>query len=313
MNMIIISIVNKYDIIIFVMRTTSFSTMLLILTIILSGAVITISISLTDILATSDNIDQKQIQQKDDTNNNNQKNYQQLYKQYDFEKYLNYHYTFIPQYNEDDDSKNNGADISEKNPFALAAAIDHDFKNKEDNKNQLKQQSTIREKDRDKSEYILELEDRKDSTDHKKYSSDKNDKKTYKNIKIIECRNFNINAYEVEDLKNIGSLLNKPTTFGNEGDDQTNNQQLKSHDQKNTRESKEYDINSNTKVIFICANEKHDLRPINSNNLTQPLSNDGLLLPTHSQNNNNNNNGEDKTPTPTTISYAQYKKSISND
>ena len=313
MNMIIISIVNKYDIIIFVMRTTSFSTLLLILTIILSGAVITISISLTDILATSDNIDQKQIQQKDDTNNNNQKNYQQLYKQYDFEKYLNYHYTFIPQYNEDDDSKNNGADISEKNPFALAAAIDHDFKNKEDNKNQLKQQSTIREKDRDKSEYILELEDRKDSTDHKKYSSDKNDKKTYKNIKIIECRNFNINAYEVEDLKNIGSLQNKPTTFGNEGDDQTNNQQLKSHDQKNTRESKEYDINSNTKVIFICANEKHDLRPINSNNLTQPLSNDGLLLPTHSQNNNNNNNGEDKTPTPTTISYAQYKKSISND
>jgi hypothetical protein len=33
-------------------------------------------------------------------------------------------------------------------------------------------------------------------------------------------------------------------------------------------------------------------------------------LPTHSQ---NNNKGEDKTPTPTTISYAQYKKSISND
>ena len=308
MNMIIISIVNKYDIIIFVMRTTSFSTLLLILTIILSGAVITISISLTDTLATSDNIEQKQIQQKDD-NNNNQKNYQQLYKQYDFEKYLNYHYTFIPQYNEDHDS-NNGADISERNPFA-PAAIDNDFKNKEDNKKQLQQQSTTREKDRDKSEYILELEDKKDSTDHKKYSSDK---KTYKNIKIIECRNFNINAYEVEDLKSIGTILNKPTTFGNDGDDETSNQQLKSHDQKNTRESKEYDINSNTKVIFVCANENHDLRPINSNNLTQPLSNDGLLLPTYSQNNNNNNNnGEDKTPTPTTISYAQYKKSISND
>ena len=312
MNIIIISIVNKYDIIIFVMRTTSFSTLFLILTIILSGAVITISISLTDTFATSDNIDQKQIQKKDDTNNNNQKNYQQLYKQYDFEKYLNYHYTFIPQYNEDHDS-NNGADISEKNPFA-PAAIDNDFKNKEDNKKQLQQQSTTREKDRDKSEYILELEDRKDSTDHKKYSSDKNDKKTYKNIKIIECRNFNINAYEVEDLKSIGTILNKPTTFENDGDDETSNQQLKSHDQKNTRESKEYDINSNTKVIFVCNNENHDLRPINSNNLTQPLSNGGLLLPTHSQNKNNyNNNGEDKNPTPTTISYAQYKKSISNE
>ena len=313
MNMIIISIVNKYDIIIFVMRTTSFFTVLLILTIILSGAVLTISLSLTDTLATSDNIDQKQIQQKDDTNHNNQKNYQQLYKQYDFEKYLNYHYTFIPQYNEDDDSKNNGADLSEKNPFALAAAIDNDFKNKEDHKKQLEQQSTTREKDRDKSEYILELEDRKDSTDHKKYSSDKNDKKTYKNIKIIECRNFNINAYEVEDLKSIGTLLNKQTTIENDGDDETSNQQLKSHDQKNTRESKEYNINSNTKVIFVCANENHDLRPINSNNLTQHLSNGGLLLPTHSQNNNYNNNGADKTPTPTTISYAQYKKSVSND
>lgn len=311
MNMIIISIVNKYDIIIFVMRTTSFSTLLLILTIILSGAVLTITISLTDTLATSDNIDQKQIQQKDDTNNN-QKNYQQLYKQYDFEKYLNYHYTFIPQYNEDQDS-NNRADISEKNLFATAT-IDNDFKNKEDNKKQLKQQSTIREKDRDKSEYILEIEDRKDSTDHKKYSSDKNDKKTYKNIKIIECRNFNINAYEVEDLKSIRTLLSKPTTFEYDDDDdeeEVGNQQLKSHDKKNTRESKEYDINSNTKVIFVCNNENHDLRPINSNNnLTQPLSNGGLLLPTHSQ---NNNNGEDKTPTPTTISYAQYKKSISND
>jgi len=305
--MIIISIVNKYDIIIFVMRTTSFSTMLLILTIILSGAVITISLSVTDTLATSDNINQKQIQQKDD-DKNNQKNYQQLYKQYDFEKYLNYYYTLIPQ---------NDDDISEKNPFA-ATAIDNDFKNKDDDKKQLQQQQqqqSNREKDRNKSEYILELEDRKDFTDHKKYSSDKNDKKTYKNIKIIECRNFNINAYEVEDLKSLGTLLNKPTTFENDNDHEVDNQQLQSHDQKNSREAKEYNINSNTKVIFVCNNENHDLRPINSNNLTQPLSNDGILLPTHSQNNNNNNNnnGEDTSPTTTTISYAQYKKSISNE
>jgi len=274
------------------------------MTILLSGAVITVSVSLTEILATSDNnIDQKQIQQKDD-NNNNQKNYQQLYKQYDFEKYLNYHYMFIPQYNNDDDS-DNGNDISEKNSFAVAA-IDKDFKKKEDNNKQLQQQSN-KGKDRAKSEYILELEDKKDFADHKKYSSDKNDKKTYKNIKIIECRNFNINAYEVEDLKSIGTLLNKPTAFENDGadDDNVGNQQLKSHDQKNSREDKVYDINSNTKVIFVCNNEHHDLRPINSNYLTQSLTNDGILLPEHS-----NNNVEDNSPT---ISYAQYKKSISND
>ena len=311
MNIIIISIVNKYDIIIFVMRTTSFFTLLLLTSIILIGAVITIAVSLTDTLAISDKIDQKQIQQKDDDDDANKKNYQQMYKQYDFEKYLNYHYTYIPEYNENHDS-NSDDDISEKNPFATAA-IYNDFKDSEDNKKQQQQQQFNREKDDAKAKYILELDDRKDFSDDKKYSSDKNkdDKKTYKNIKIIECRNFNINAYEVEDLKSIATLLNKPTTF--ENDDYTNgNQQAKSHNEKNSKEVKEYDLNSNTKVIFICNNENHDLRPVNSgNNLTpQPLTNDGILLPTHSQ--NSNNNGEDK-PATTTISYAQYKKSISKD
>jgi hypothetical protein len=291
MNIIIISIVNKYDIIIFVMRTTSFFTLLLLTSIILIGAVITIAVSLTDTLAISDKIEQKQIQQKDD--DANKKNYQQMYKQYDFEKYLNYHYTYIPEYNENHDSNS------------------EDY---EDNKKQQQQQQFNREKDDAKAKYILELDDRKDSSDDKKSSSDKNkdDKKTYKNIKIIECRNFNINAYEVEDLKSIATLLNKPTTF--ENDDYANgNQQEKSHNEKNSREVKEYDINSNTKVIFICNNENHDLRPVNSgNNLTpQPLPNDGIILPTHSQ--NSNNNGEDKPATTTTISYAQYKKSIAND
>ena len=291
MNIIIISIVNKYVIIIFVMRTTSFFTLLLLTSIILIGAVITIAVSLTDTLAISDKIEQKQIQQKDD--DANKKNYQQMYKQYDFEKYINYHYTYIPAYNENHDSNS------------------EDY---EDNKKQQQQQQFNREKDDAKAKYILELDDRKDSSDDKKSSSDKNkdDKQTYKNIKIIECRNFNINAYEVEDLKSIATLLNKPTTF--ENDDYANgNQQEKSHNEKNSREVKEYDINSNTKVVFICNNENHDLRPVNSgNNLTpQPLPNDGIILPTHSQ--NSNNNGEDKPAATTTISYAQYKKSISKD
>jgi hypothetical protein len=273
------------------MRTTSFFTLLLLTSIILFGAVITIAVSLTDTLAISDKIEQKQIQQKDD--DANKKNYQQMYKQYDFEKYINYHYTYIPAYNENHDSNS------------------EDY---EDNKKQQQQQQFNREKDDAKAKYILELDDRKDSSDDKKSSSDKNkdDKQTYKNIKIIECRNFNINAYEVEDLKSIATLLNKPTTFENE-DYANGNQQEKSHNEKNSREVKEYDINSNTKVVFICNNENHDLRPVNSgNNLTpQPLPNDGIILPTHSQ--NSNNNGEDKPAATTTISYAQYKKSISKD
>src|SRR5215211_2062953 len=314
MNIIIISTVNKYKIIIFVMRTTSFSTMLLIMIIIFSGAVITITVSLTDALAFSDKIDQKLIQQKDDNNNNNnnhQKNYQQLYKQYDFEKYLNYHYMYIPQYNDNRDSNSND-DTSKKNPFAAAAIDNNNFNDKKDNNKQLEQQSNS-EKDEDKAEYILELNDRKDFADHKKYSSDKDDKKTYKNIKIVECKNFNINAYEIEDLKSIETLLTTPTNFEN-NDDDNNNKQVKSHNEKNSKETKEYDINSNTKVIFICNNENHELHPINSNNLTQPLTNDGILLPTDSQNNNNNNNNNNGENKPlTTISYAQYKKSISND
>ena len=296
------------------MRTpTSFATSILLITsIILTGGVITIGVSLTDTLAFSDKIvEQKQIQQqqqqKDDDND---KNYQNLYKQYDFEKYLNYHYTYNTEYKENPDS-NSDADISEKNPFA-GAAIHNNVNDKDDNKKQeqQQQQSNRDNKDETKAEYILELDGKEHFVDDKKYSTDNINKKTYKNIKIIECRNFNINAYEIEDLKSIETLLNKPTTIENEN---SGNQQGKS--QENTsNEAKVYDINSNTKVIFICNNENHDLRPINSNNLTKPLTNDGIILPIHSQNNNYNNNingGEDKTAS--TISYAQYKKSIANE
>ena len=90
-----------------------------------------------------------------------------------------------------------------KNPFT-AAALYNIFNDKDNNKiQQQKQQQSDRDKEEDKAKYILDLDDKKHFTDdEKKYSSDKNDndKKKYKNIKIIECRNFNINAYEVEDL-----------------------------------------------------------------------------------------------------------------
>ena len=287
------------------MHPSSLSTMLLIMSILFTGVVITIAVSLTDIFAFSDKIERNQIPPQKD-NGDNRNDYQQMYKQYDFEKYLNYYYIFIPEYNDNLDSKRGGDDLSEKNSLA-ATAIYNSLKDKEDNKKHHKQQSTNR--DKDEAKYVLELGDRKDFYKDKKRSSDLNDKKNYKNIQIIECRNFNINAYEVEDLKSISTLLNKPTTLENDGRD-GGNQQEKSHNEKNSREVQEYDINSNTKVIFICNNEHHELRPVNSgNNLTpQPLTNDGIILPTHSK---TTNNGEDKPAT--TISYAQYKKSISKD
>ena len=108
--------------------TTSFVTSILLITsILLTGGVITIGISLTDTLAFSDKIlEHKQIQQQQQQHHqqqeqkDNDKNYQHLYKQYDFEKYLNYYYTYNTEYKENPDS-NSDADISEENPFAEAA------------------------------------------------------------------------------------------------------------------------------------------------------------------------------------------------
>ena len=201
--------------------------------------------------------------------------------------------------------------IFRKKIHSLKQRIHNNVNDKDDNKKQEPQQQSSRDnKDETKAEYILELDGKENFVDDKKYSTDNINKKAYKNIKIIECRNFNINAYEIQDLKSIETLLNKPNTIENEN---SGNQQGKS--QENTsNEVKVYDINSNNKVIFICNNENHDLYPINSNKLTKPLTNDGIILPIHSQNNNYNTNNdgvEDKTAS--TISYAQYKKFVAND
>src|SRR5688572_29906738 len=196
---------------------TSFaSSILLITSIILTGGVITIGLSLIDTMAFSDKIvEPKQIQQQQEEKKDNVKNYQHLYKQYDFEQYLNYYYTYNTEYKENPDS-NSDTDISEKNPFA-GAAIENNVNDKDDNKKQELQQQSIRDnKDETKAEYILELDGKENLVDDKKYSTDDINKKTYKNIKIIECRNFNINAYEIEDLKGIETLLNKPHSIENE-------------------------------------------------------------------------------------------------
>ena len=251
------------------MRRTSFASIIFISFIIITGAIISIGVSLTETKAFSDKTAQKQINEKDEA----QKNYQQMYKQYDFAKYLNYYYTYSKEYNENYDS-HNGVDNSEINPFAKAF---HNFNDKEDKK----QQQSNRHTDDFKVKDRLEL-DRKDIVVNKKDSSDKNDKQTYKNVKIIECRNFNINAYELEDLKSVETLLSKPSVVENED----GNQQGKDHSSEKSKEAKEYNIGSNTKVIFICNNERYNLSPLNSNNVIHSIPSDGIIVPTNSQNNN---------------------------
>ncbi|MGZ5511279.1 MAG: hypothetical protein ACXWFC_12530 [Nitrososphaeraceae archaeon] len=262
--------------------------MVLITAIIITGAIISIAVSLTDTKAFSDIPDEKQIKK---TDNEMLINYQQMYKQYDFAKYLNYYYTYTnKEYTENDDS-NKGAENSEINPFA-AATFDNKFDEKDDKPKEQQQQSN-----------------RGNEDDEKKYSSDKkNDNKNqFKNIKIIECRNLKINAYEVEDLKSIENLINKPTSFENDID---GNQQGESQSENN-RQAQEFNTGSNTKIIFICNNESYNLSPVNSNHVTNPIPSSGVIIPTYSQNNNNNNNNNEDDfaaeKTTTTISYSKTK------
>ena len=278
--------------------------MILITAIIISGAIISIAVSLTDTKAFSDKPDEKQIKE---TDNEMLINYQQMYKQYDFAKYLNYYYTYTNKdYTENDDS-NNRAENSEINPFA-AETFDNKFNEKNDNtKKQQEQQSNRGNEDAEKKNTIKS--DRKDFADEKKFSSDKNDNdnKQYKNIKIIECRNLKINAYEVQDLKSIEDLINKPTIFENDIDG--GNQQGEPHSENN-RQAQEFNTGSNTKIIFICNNESYNLSPVNSNHVTNPIPSSGVIIPTNSQNNNNNDNADEKTTA--TISYSKTKSESKN-
>ena len=117
------------------------------------------------------------------------------------------------------------------------------------------------------------------------------DKQEYKNVKIIECRNFNINAYELEDLQGVEKILSNPSNFEND----EVNQQGKGQGSENSKETREYNIGSNTKVIFICNNERYNLSPLNSNTFRDSLTSDGIIVPTSvSKNNYDNDEDDDK-------------------
>ncbi len=264
------------------MRRIPFAAMFFITFIIITGVIISIDISLIETEAISDNPDLKQIKEKDD----GKINYQQMYKQYDFAKYLNHYYTYIKE-----DSNNyqspDGVENSKVNSFSITS---NNLNDKDgDNKKQHKQSN--RHNDDSKVTKILEL-DRKNMVEDNTDSSDKKrDKQTYKNVKIIECRNFNINAYELDDLQSVETLLSNPSTL--ENDDEVT-QQEKGHSSENSKEAREYNIGSNTKVIFICNNERYNLSPLNSNNFGDSLSSDGIIVPTSVSKNNYDDASDDE-------------------
>ena len=264
------------------MRRIPFAAMIFITFIIITGVIISIDISLTETEAFSDNADLKQIMEKGD---GKIINYQQMYKQYDFAKYLNHYYTYNKE-----DSKNydslDGIENSEVNSFSITS---HNLDDKDgDNKEQQQKQSN-RHKDDSKVTKILEL-DRKNMVEDKTDSLDKKrDKQEYKNVKIIECRNFNINAYELEDLQGVEKIFSNPSNFEND----EVNQQGKGQGNENSKETREYNIDSNTKVIFICNNERYNLSPLNSNTFRDSLTSDGIIVPTSVSKNNYDNDEDD--------------------
>ena len=255
------------------MRRIPFAAMFFITFIIITGVIISIDISLVEIEAISDNPDLKQIKEKDDS----KINYQQMYKQYDFAKYFNHYYTYSKEDSKKYDSPD-GVENSKVNTFSITSNNLND--NDGDNKKQEKQSN--RHNDDSKVTKILEL-DRKNMVEDKTDSSDKKmGKQTYKNVKIIECRNFNINAYELDDLQSVETLLSNPNTFKND----EVNQQGKGHSSEKSNDAHEYNIGSDTKVIFICNNERYNLSPLNSNIFGDSLSSDGIIVPTSVSKNN---------------------------
>ncbi len=264
------------------MRRIPFAAMIFITFIIITGVIISIDISLTETEAFSDNLDLKQIKEKGD---GKIINYQQMYKQYDFAKYLNHYYTYSKEDSKNYDSPD-GIENSEVNSFSITS---HNLNDKEgDNNKKQQQKQSTRHNDDSKVTKILEL-DKKNMVEDKTDSSDKKmDKQEYKNVKIIECRNFNINAYELDDLQSVKTLLSNPSNFEND----EVNQQEKGHGSENSKEAREYNIGSNTKVIFICNNERYNLSPLNSNNFRDSLTSDGIIVPTSvSKNNYDNDDG----------------------
>jgi len=262
------------------MRRIPSAAMIFITFIIITGVIISIDISLTETEAFSDNPDLKQIKEKGD----GKINYQQMYKQYDFAKYLNHYYTYSNKdsknYDSTDDIEN-----SEVNSFSITS---HNL-NYKDGDNKKQQKLSNRHNDDSKVTKILEL-DRKNMVEDKTDSSDKKmDKQEYKNVKIIECRNFNINAYELDDLQSVETLLSNQSNFEND----EVNQQGKGLSSEKSKEAREYNIGSNTKVIFICNNERYNLSPLNSNTFRDSLTSDGIIVPTSVSKNNYNDDDDD--------------------
>jgi hypothetical protein len=84
-----------------------------------------------------------------------------------------------------------------------------------------------------------------------------NDKKAIKKIKIIECKNSNVNGDELEDLETVETMKAENPIIKQLENKQLGNQ-MNEYDQYNGGVHEFY-IGSDTKIIFICTNENYNL------------------------------------------------------
>jgi hypothetical protein len=248
---------------------------------------------------------------KEDSDKDDKKDYQERYKHYDFEKYLSNQYKVYKEYAQYYGDLLYNVENSDKNnhhPFFA----DEKFKEQDDNRKQ-------KNSDRDYND-----DANGKSSDEKDSLSDKNEKKkTYKFIKIIECSNLNINQYDVEDLSDVEKIINakeakdsrdvekilkqvRSSENNNHDDDDDYNHVKESHIKNNKAGHQEYNIGSETKIIFLCNNDNLNMDSTNDGNdmIRNSLPSEGIMLPISSlkNNNNNNNNDNDNKVTTTTTS-----------
>ena len=281
--------------------TPSSFTSVFLITLLLTGAASIPTFTLLPLVDTEAFAEKKGLTnniEKDDKNN-----YQEMYKQYDFKKYLSHQYEVYKEYTQYYEDLLYNAE----NPQKYLFITDENVKEQDDNK---KQKPSDRDEDDDDANgkpSTFESDDGKDITIKDKSEEEEEEeeeKKTYKNIQIIECSNLNLNNYEVENYRDVEKIINakeaqdsslveeilNKETISEDNDGDAYNH-MESH-KENSNAHQEYNIGSETKIIFLCTNENLNRESTNEdgNDMIRSLPDEGIMLPISSHTKNNNNN-----------------------
>ncbi|HLN34027.1 MAG TPA: hypothetical protein VK250_01955 [Nitrososphaeraceae archaeon] len=105
--------------------------------------------------------------------------------------------------------------------------------------------------------YVSEQDKQVKYKDDDKGDYKNNDKKAIKKIKIIECRNSNLNGDTLDDIETVESMKSENPIVKQLENHQLGNQ-MTEYNQYNGGVYEFY-IDSDTKIVFICSNENYNL------------------------------------------------------